>query len=174
MKDHLPKKKTRFSLGFTLIETLVAISILLLSISAPLSIAARSIATAGFSRDQIIAFYLAQDAIEYIRNQRDKNFLSGVSWLSGFVSVDGSPFTIDTVDGDTALCPVDGCPPLDYNESTNFYSYNDINADPSYFTRAVSLEELSAHEAIITVTISWSAGTLSRSFTVEENIFDWQ
>ncbi|MCW9054435.1 MAG: prepilin-type N-terminal cleavage/methylation domain-containing protein [Candidatus Pacebacteria bacterium] len=160
--------------GFTLIETLVAISILLLSISAPLTIASRGLATAQFARDQVIAFYLAQDAVEYIRNLRDENSLSGLSWLNGLASTDGAAFTIDTIDGDMELCPVDGCPPLEYNAETGFYGYGDSGAQESYFVRSVSVEVIDTQEAVITITLSWSAGVFSRTFSITENIFDWQ
>ena len=52
-----PKSKIR---GFTLIETLVAISLLMVAIVAPMSLTARSLATAYYARDQITAFHLAQ------------------------------------------------------------------------------------------------------------------
>lgn len=170
-KTHHPKLTKA---GFTLIETLVAISVLLLSISAPLTIASHGLANARFARDQVTAFYLAQDAVEYIRNLRDKNSLSGVSWVTGFISIDGSPFTIDTIDGDVALCPAGGCPPLEYNATTNFYSYNDPLGVQSIFTRTTTMQTVNAQEIAITVTVSWASGKLSHTFSVKESIFDWQ
>lgn len=73
--------------GFTLIETLVAISILVLALTGPLTIISQALRSAYYSRDQIVAFYLAQEAVEYIRNVRDENSLkTGAtvdSWLNG-------------------------------------------------------------------------------------------
>ena len=160
--------------GFTLIETLVAITILLLSISAPMTIASKGLASSFFARDQITAFYLAQDAVEYVRNHRDNNFLSGANWLLGFPSTDGQLFTVDTTDGVMELCPPLVCEALDYNQSTGFYSYNDLSGTVSIFTRSVSIQTVNAHEVIISVTISWTAGTFARTFSVKENILDWQ
>ncbi|MBI2618265.1 prepilin-type N-terminal cleavage/methylation domain-containing protein [Candidatus Kaiserbacteria bacterium] len=167
------KKKTSSQSGFTLIETLVAISILLIALTAPLTIASRGLSSAYFARDQITAFYLAQDAVEYVRNTRDQNVLTGSSWLSGFPDTAGTLFTVDTTDGDMALCPVLGCDPILYNQSTNFYGYNDPGALESRFTRSVSIETLGADEAVITVTVNWSTGVLNRSFSVKENILNW-
>ena len=57
--------------GFTLLETFVAITILMFAVVGPLTIVSKALNASYDSRDQITAFYLAQDAIEYIRNVRD-------------------------------------------------------------------------------------------------------
>ena len=57
--------------GFTLIETLVAITILMISVVGPLTIASKGVTAAATSKDQVIASYLGQDAMEYIKNVRD-------------------------------------------------------------------------------------------------------
>ena len=79
--------------GFTILETLVAITIIVLSISGPLVIVSQSLKSSYFSRDEITAFYLAQEAIEFARNQRDKNALptaaSAANWLDGVTSIGG-------------------------------------------------------------------------------------
>lgn len=62
--------------GFTLIETLVAVSILTLSISGPLYTANRAIIAAENARNQLIASHLAQEGIEYVRWMRDNEFLA--------------------------------------------------------------------------------------------------
>jgi hypothetical protein len=152
----------------------VAISILLFSISAPLTIASRGLASSYFARDQVTAFYLAQDAIEYIRNTRDNNFLSGANWLNGFPDIGGEFFTVDTTDGTMTLCPVSGCEVLDYNDSTGFYRHDYPGDSASIFTRSISIQSINANEVIVFATISWSTGTFSRTFSVKENILNWQ
>jgi len=73
--------------GFTIVETLVAIAILLISLATPLSMAEKGLAGAEASRHEITAFYLAQEAIEYLRNIRDSNAIAkrknGPTWLQG-------------------------------------------------------------------------------------------
>ncbi len=79
MKSEIQKSKSeKIKRGFTLVETLVAITVLLLSISAPLTIAAKALFAAYYSRDQITAYYLAEEAIEYVKNARDTTFLNDV------------------------------------------------------------------------------------------------
>ncbi len=83
--------------GLTLVETLVAISILTIAVVGPLGIIAQALHTSYYTRDQMTAYYLAQEAIEYVRNLRDnqsiaitKSFLDNPdvpilpgSWLNG-------------------------------------------------------------------------------------------
>jgi type II secretory pathway pseudopilin PulG len=70
MNKNLNKKNNRRS-GFTLMETLVAIFIVMLAITGPMVFTQNALRAAFLSRDQITAFFLAQDAIEYIKNIRD-------------------------------------------------------------------------------------------------------
>src|SRR4051812_39565134 len=79
-------KVRRSSRAFTLVESMVAISILSLAVTGPLLIAQKGIGSAIYARDQIMAFYLAQEAVEYIRNVRDSNRMTGTPWLSQFSS----------------------------------------------------------------------------------------
>ncbi len=82
-------KRSSGNRAFTIIETLVAISILLLALTGPLVIVSQSLKASYYARDQITAFYLAQEAIEYIRNLRDASAISTASpltadnWLMG-------------------------------------------------------------------------------------------
>lgn len=63
--------------GFTLVESLVAIFILLISITGPMLFAQNGLRAAYLAKDQFTAFFLAQDAIEYIKNIRDNNSIAG-------------------------------------------------------------------------------------------------
>ena len=74
--------------GFTLIETLVAITILTLSIVGPLYTANRAIISAQLSRAQLTASYLAQEGIEYVRAMRDNAYLAALRDSGGSASQD--------------------------------------------------------------------------------------
>src|SRR3989344_723402 len=63
--------------GFTLVETLVAVSIFSISILALMSVLASGIANTNYAKQKMIAAYLAQEGIEYIRNMRDTFALFG-------------------------------------------------------------------------------------------------
>jgi|TARA_Y100000310_G_scaffold345866_1_gene471953 prepilin-type N-terminal cleavage/methylation domain-containing protein len=161
------------SKGFTLVETLVAITILIVSIAGPLTIAMNGLSSAILARDQITASYLAQEAVEYIRNKRDENALQGSGWMTNISQCVSQECTVDVQSGgNPQVCGGGGCDPLKYNETTGFYNYS--SGDISRFVRSVSLTNIDTDEVQIVVTMNWVTGVLSRSFVIKENIFNWQ
>lgn len=75
------KKNYKKEEGFTLVETLIAVVVLIVSVVTPLSIASQAIVYSATARDQIVASNLAQEAIDFVRNERDRSALntSGVN-----------------------------------------------------------------------------------------------
>lgn len=186
MKIFFAKKEVKkwANRGFTLVEMLVAVSILLISITGPLIVASQILSYSYFARDQIAAFYLAQDALEFIHNRRDENglvALSGetVNWLNGLSSCKApAKCRIDSLAGTVAACDgADASNPCDYlkfDANSGVYSYG--AGDNSKFIREVTLAEgVADTEAVAAVTIKWSAGIFrNQSFTVSDNIYNWQ
>lgn len=151
--------------GFTILETLVAISILMLSITGPLVIISQALKASFYSRDQITAFYLAQEAVEYIRNLRDETSLNSAldytGWLSG-ITTQTSCQSIGTCvnkytdavptykfglfrSGNSyqlLICPTTGCAPLTFDAAaftTGSLPYGGTTGVSSIFKRTIWL-----------------------------------
>ncbi len=161
--------------GFTLVETLVAVSILLISIVGPLTVASRSLLSARYAKDQITAFYLTQEATELIRNKRDDNAISGSSsWMDGLGSCFAqSGCKVDATDGIFSSCSAGVCQPLRKFKSTGFYGYNS-GWEETKFTRTINLTNVNSNEIKISINIAWNTGILDNNFTIVENLLDWQ
>jgi len=161
--------------GFTLFETIVALSVLIFAVTGPLTLAAYAIHSATYAQNQITAFYLAQEALEYIKNWRDKNALNGASeWLDGLGSCRGGKGCVVDIPNDKVKnCPGnDPCPKIKYDSVTGFYNYETGSETP--FIREVKLRDIvSGREAKVEVIVSWQEKFGSRLFTIEENIFNW-
>ena len=169
--------------GFTLIETMVAISLLTMSIVAPISLTAQSLESALYARDQITAFYLAQEAIEAVRSIRDGQILqitqtanaSGLN-IFGPIPLDNQPFTVDarTADSSQAITTCSTtCPPLQTDGT--LYGYQNGWTDTN-FTRTVKAAFVGSgqDEIRVTVTVTWQTGAFqSRSFSISENMYRW-
>lgn len=66
--------KTRLQSGQSLFEVVVALAISTLVIIAVVSLAALSIRNTNYSKDKVSASKYAQEATEWLRNQRDADF----------------------------------------------------------------------------------------------------
>lgn len=167
--------------GFTLIESLVGITILLLAITSVLTLVTRNISISAAARDQVAATYLAQEAIEIIRNTRDNNTFAGDPWLTGLGTCLGAGLVckVDTTNIGAPATPCSGagvgvekCPYLKLN-SDNIYQYSP-GGDDTIYKRSVNLISISAEEVVITTAVQWSSVGRKRTFVLKEHIFDWE
>ncbi|MDE1924815.1 MAG: hypothetical protein KGH79_01385 [Patescibacteria group bacterium] len=194
MINKIKKYVKKYAMGFTLVETLVAVVVLMTAIAGPLTIASKSLQATLVAKDQDTAFYLAQDAMEYIRFVRDTNKLSGGDWLTGagatvpanakdltpcegasgcyFDSLGNNPSVITACSG--------ACGPIYYDPTNDYFTYNTTGTTQTIFTRTVQiLTPVGGNgnevEAIASTTVSWqdTAG-LTRQVQVREDIFNWQ
>jgi len=184
------------SSGFTLVETLVAVTLLTIAVVAPMTLTARSLSTAYYARDQITASYLAQEAVEAVRAVRDGNVLrTALGVPTDLLEGDpadpktqipiGQNFRIDTRDNVIVPCTGgasgDECPFLQTDTISGFYGYDDGWSDTK-FRRTVVAEFLTnpddgtenRDEVRLSVTVSWQTGTYnSREITIFENLYRW-
>jgi prepilin-type N-terminal cleavage/methylation domain-containing protein len=171
--------------GFTLIETLVAISIFSVSVLGLLSLLASSIANTIYAKDKIIAGYLAQEGIEYIRNMRDNYVLypANGNWASfttkmavcssgnacGFNSsfLSTSPSFIFTCSADPNA---NACKLYLNNGSYNDSSSSGTN---SGFVRKVWARTIGVDEVEIFSEVDWKQGSGNYKIIFSENLFNW-
>ena len=167
--------------GFTIIESLVAISVLLISIAGPISLAQQSMVSARLTKNQISAFYLAQDAIEFIRSKRDSNILASEGdpaiWLSGLGDcllgeclVDVPAGIISDCGGECALIRKDNDP----INGSGLYGY-DSGWTETNFRRNITMTALTtggvpSKEVYVEVEILWDNG--AKSFVARESLFN--
>ncbi len=192
----LPATGYRLQAGFTLIETLVAISLLTVAIVAPMSLVSQSLSAAFYARDQVTAYNLAQEGIEEVRAIRDGNILANALESAGRDLLEGIPidtsFTVDaresTAAGAIQTCTTQPCPPLQTDGTLYGYAAGDRSIpdrDPNwvntYFTRTLTAAYVGpagvngGEDAIrVSVTVSWrTSNNQTRSFTIYENMYRW-
>jgi prepilin-type N-terminal cleavage/methylation domain-containing protein len=173
--------------GFTLIETLVAIALLVIAIVAPMSLVAQSLTTAFYARDQVAAYSLAQEGIEAVRAVRDGNILANATTGASNDLLASIPinqdFTIDaTQPGATGIasCGIGTCPLLKVDGNGNLYGYTSGWADTK-FRRTIRANykgpgtiNSGQDEIRVTVTVTWETATgRTRSFKMYSNMYRW-
>ena len=176
MKNMLNRKK-----GFSLIETVVGLSIVILSVVSVIGLLTKGIFATGLARDQVIAGYLAQDALEFVVTKVREDFLQDPNgaWLRNFdpeckngnkgCYINTSAFGSESI----LKCIGSPCPVLQYNQNQQLYGYG-VGGDwvNTKFTREVVVEEVvSDVEARVTVTITWDTRISQKSIVLETNIF---
>lgn len=183
-KLKIPAKQT----GFTMLESIVAIMILSLSISGAFSAVQQSLSQSNIAKDEIKAFYLAQEAIEMIRNKRDNNQLSILNsgtgdWLDGISSLAGDPCyfgkicKIDTTNNPPTMSYCGSswgsCENLRQDPTTFLYGYTG-SWTATNFKREIQIESITVDEISVTVRITWTKGSLiTKEFKVKTNFFKW-
>lgn len=186
--------------GFTLVETLIAVTILTFAISGPLYTASRALVAAEIARDQLTASYLAQEGIEYVRAMRDTEYLaayqvggamvSDTAW-SNFLngsnagSITQCRSTTCTLDPARAMgsgsgfallpCTVgETCTPL-FLANGIYTQQSDIaGSEQTHFTRTIQAIDVSADDERIVSTVSWSFHETPYVVTVIGHLTSWQ
>ncbi len=184
---------TRFSIkdfrAFTLVETLVAIAILMISVSGPLAVANKALTASLYAKDQSTASFLAQEEMEIIKNLKDNN--GGTpNWLgsSGGLSdcIVSSPanahcdVSINTSGPSLQpsfdySCNNGGCP---LYSGSNGYDHIS-NGVKTIFSRSFSLTSpttnscsVGGSECQATVVVSWYEGTVQNAVTLSSELLN--
>lgn len=172
-----------FRSGFTLVETLVAISIFSLSILGLLSVLSQGIADINYAKQRMVAEYLAQEGIEYVRNMRDTYTLyhpaSGQDGWDDFVAK-LAPCVAATCGFDTEKSALEAgsvfqCPPENCNlfHSGGAYRLSIYGGTDSGFRRRIQVSQVTADEIQVYSRVDWVQGSGSQEVTFYESLFNW-
>lgn len=189
--------KLKVSKGFTLVESLVAISVFTVGVSAAIFVITQSINVSARTKNKIIAAYLAQEGIEVARSVRDRNWLAGkdsnvsgttcqnegTCWINGINDSDGANNLIKSgcvqYDSNYLLLPNPDCntkPNLIFDSLSGYYI---MNSSASQFQRTVTTEFIPQDTPSVgdperlKVTSAVVCGT-SCSVVLEEYLYNWK
>lgn len=177
--------------GFTVLESIIAILVLSLSVSGVFSAVQQSLSQATIAKDEVKAFFLAQEAIEIIRNKRDTNQIIKIrdnfsnNWLSGIAYNTDDPCYFgkicrtDAFSGSFTYCGTSWGSCENLKQDTNTFLYNYISGNTTNFKREIQIEPVGYDELnnlveiAVTVRISWTKGLIPMEFKVKTLLFNW-
>jgi len=152
--------------GFTLIETIVAISLLTVGAVGSFSLMQRVTSFASISSSQFVASYLAQEGIETIRNIRDTNYLKGQAWDAGIGA--GADFRLDYR---SSVFPDATCGTY-LQHNGNFYICSTDSAGK--FRRQITIGKPAADKMVILVQVSWSERGIQHQVVAQTELRNWR
>lgn len=157
--------------GFSLLETLVAISVLTVALLGVYNLVSLGVSKASFAKNQNIAFFLGQEGMEYINNKRMTNAIAGNPWLTGLNDcINPNVCSIDAVNNSIPQCPSGNCPKIKFDSNVG---YNYSSGQNTVFQRKIIITLIQAYEIKLTVEMKWQDKSQLRSFIVEEQLFNW-
>lgn len=167
--------------GFTLIEMMIAIFIMLVGMTGTLSLLQRTISSGSFSSTRLIAAYLAQEGLEIVRNVRDTNWLearsAANSWDEGLAACAGNGFIADYNHsyGPSQIDPSFTCYSGQYLnvDAGGFYSYSS-GTQTKFQRKIITAQGGSSDIRSVSVEINWTDGGATSSLSVQENLYNWK
>lgn len=171
--------------GFTIVETLVSLSIFAVSVIGLITVSARGISDSSMAKNRLTATYLAQEGLELMRNKRDTAIIadSANGWVNFQSSTqDCAPLQggcdVDPINEAIYKCNTGSCI-IQADSVTGYYGHGSTNGANSIFKRVITLQEptewgSNPDEYQMTVTVTWTQGVSTQSIKLVENIYNWQ
>lgn len=157
--------------GFSLLETTVAVAILVAAVIGPLTLASSSIKSFSQAKNNLVAAGLAQEGVELMRNFRANNVFKGSGWTVGMDSCfSATGCQIDAATLEIAACGA-SCSNLNLGQNSGLYSYG--AGAPTIFIRTINIETVSTNEIKIKVLLAWQERFGPQKFTLEEHLLNW-
>jgi|GEM_PF-246961 len=179
--------------GYSFVEVLVAIAILLIGIVGPLTIASKGLHNAYFAREQNIAFFLAQEGIEsiqyfqhlYALEDLDSGNNGETTWdwidnhipteclsegeACGFLSDDNFIFVCGSSSSDCQLS---------FNDNGSRFPYrHEIGSEnETIYKREIFFDQISDDSIRVRSVVSWAAGSVggsTKTVELEANLFNY-
>ena len=179
--------------GFSIIEALVAITVLLLAFAGPLTIVARGLNTALLAQENVTAFFLAQEGIELVLERRDSHVLDNLDdnnkkmkngapvdapafWQWRPSECGGAPTNASKacgldVAGNVADCSsnMDNCDIWKHSGLPHWRIVS--SSETTKYNRIINID-MTNDSAHITSTVTWDSFLGSKDFTAETYIYN--
>lgn len=150
--------------GFSIIEVMVAMGVILMSFTAMITLINKSLAFHDLAYSRLTAAYLAQEGIEIVRNIRDNNILANRAWNdglnnNGYYEVQYSDLALRSYSGQPLKLTSDG-----------IYQYDE--GAITRYTRTIQIENNVNHIKVQSI-VSWRNRGGEFNIVVEDHLYNW-
>lgn len=193
------KKTKNKNSGFTLVEALTAIFILTFVVVGLMTVVSDSLFATKYARDEITANFLLQEAIDFVRNDRDTSVFLNTSydidtaWSNFYTKYDsadcetpaGCTIDVRVPSGPNIFsCASDTCRYLYLDETASSNSFYLTTNHPSAsgisgktrtdFKRVINMVNQGVDQLVVTAKVTWKNGNLNKSRTLTTTLSKWQ
>jgi type II secretory pathway pseudopilin PulG len=178
------KLKNNFKRAFTLVEALVALSILIVGIISGFILVTKALYDVTIIQDRLTASFLAQEGLELVRQIRDTNYLKKLNegtgnWDDGLNNGDNIVI-VNTNTGSVTLLSSSNPsydPYLYYHPLTGLYDH-DSSGSKTSFQRVINIYHIppndpNANEIRVQSIMDWKSKNINFEFTAEDHLFNW-
>lgn len=164
---HITKDYVR---GFTLLEMIIVIFVILVGLIGPLSLITQTVNLTTDSSSRLIAAYLGQEGIEIVRNIRDGNWLeqrtaTTTPWNDGLAAGDW-----EADYNDNSLISYAG---RNLRINGGLYNY-DLVGTETKFKRKITITPEGDDILKVSIQIQWEDRGRNYQMTVQENLYNWR
>lgn len=153
--------------GYLLIESVVAITLLIVGFLGMLALLSNSIALNRVVNDQFIGNYLTMEGVEIIKNFIDGNIIQGKPWNK---NINNGDFEVSYIS--SQLEPYQKRRLL-FDSTNNKYNYQ--TGAQTAFTRVISIKFINADEVKVNSIVKWSGrGGGKFEINLEDHFFNWK
>ena len=181
IKTRYKIQNTRYKRAFTLVEALVALSILIVGIISGFILVTKALYDVTIIQDRLTASFLAQEGLELVRQIRDTNYLKTLgdtptAWDNGLQpNFPIEDYLIYVQSGNVFLSPWQD-KTLFYHPSSGLYNYDDSgDALPTVFKRKMNITHVSADEIRVQAIMDWQSKNIqfTSGIIAEDHLFNW-
>lgn len=154
--------------GYILIESIIAITIVVVGLLGIFSLLSRSLSLNRVVSDRFVAAYVAAEGIELVKNMIDNNILAGKPWNAGLSSGEYE------ADFRSEHLAANQHRPLRLNRESGAYGYGETES--TRFTRVIRLAVApDGNEITVGSRVHWmTRGGGTFDINLEEHLFNWR
>ena len=160
--------------AFTLIETLIAITLITVVLTAVTGLILTTLLANQRNLHSLQGMYLAQESLEAVRFMRDSNWLRNYSWNGGS-PVWGADFDLGTATELKLFLKEEKCPPC-FGLGSNAEESLVVDDSGFEYTRTIIFKPVAdmPNAMEVTATVSWEERGIERSVDLSTYLTDWR
>jgi prepilin-type N-terminal cleavage/methylation domain-containing protein len=157
--------------GFTILELMIAIFILLVGIGSAFSLISQTVTHTSLLKKKLIASYLAQEGIELIRNIRDGNYLKEENWDQWLTDCSNGCIVDYQSLPNQPLTPYDN-QYLKIDNESFFFNYS--RGSSTKFKRKITTQKKDSDTLDVVCEVFWEERGRNYSFKVIDQLKNWK